>query len=644
MSRIPEDFLYDLLPAFYRELDRPLGEPLRALMSTLQGEYAEIHDNVEDLYRNWFIETSDRWVVPYLGELLGVEGLDGGQRDLPTARRRVADALALRRRKGTRVAVERGVAIASGWPVQLRPQSDPGEVAVFEARVWRLRAFPVVAGDAGRAGSGLFTFHPLGVDGQLFQQPRAPQLSASPIREDDLPVPLSSKTLALEIEALRRGEPPATHFLEPPAAFTIFDPATGEPIPPAALEIADLEGPVPVVHGDDQISASGHRESHPILAFVDPEHGRLAFPGDVPPEASVRVSYSYGSSADLGGGPYRTESSSILDGDIWRGVLSQREGRFPAGLGRFSNAAAALRAWRASGHRRAVLWLEGDSTFHLENGHLEIALESGEDFAIEAEPGTRPAVVGDLRLSATGRGARARLEGFWLGGAVQVYGAIDLELRHVTLQPGARSVGSLVVGRAVGSTDSGVVASPRVRLTGCITGPVYDLSGACRLTVEDSIIDGAGGPALLAASKTPRFTATLARTTVLGSSGVGVLELAEDTLFTAPVTVHRTDVGEVRYCYLPTGSRVPTTSHCVTGDGGEEAVASGPAFTSRRYGDPGYAQLGAGTPEEILVGSSRGSEMGGFELLRNPDRRQAMLEALEEFMPWGTSARLVLAT
>ena len=48
------------------------GEPLRALLAVIEGELERIEADTAVLYDNWFIETCDEWVVPYIGDLLGV--------------------------------------------------------------------------------------------------------------------------------------------------------------------------------------------------------------------------------------------------------------------------------------------------------------------------------------------------------------------------------------------------------------------------------------------------------------------------------------------------------------------------------------------------------------------------------------------
>ena len=72
MSLYQPERLYQLLPAFYRVRDADQGEPLRALLAVIEGELERVEADTAVLYDNWFIETCDEWVVPYIGDLLGV--------------------------------------------------------------------------------------------------------------------------------------------------------------------------------------------------------------------------------------------------------------------------------------------------------------------------------------------------------------------------------------------------------------------------------------------------------------------------------------------------------------------------------------------------------------------------------------------
>jgi hypothetical protein len=67
----PRDRLFTLLPAIYRERDATLGDPLRALLRIVQAQSDLVAADVRQLWDDFFIETCEPWVIPYLGDLVG---------------------------------------------------------------------------------------------------------------------------------------------------------------------------------------------------------------------------------------------------------------------------------------------------------------------------------------------------------------------------------------------------------------------------------------------------------------------------------------------------------------------------------------------------------------------------------------------
>lgn len=65
------DRLYELLPAIYRMRDAEQGEPLKALLRVMTEQVDVVEGNIAQLYENWFIETCEDWVVPYIADLIG---------------------------------------------------------------------------------------------------------------------------------------------------------------------------------------------------------------------------------------------------------------------------------------------------------------------------------------------------------------------------------------------------------------------------------------------------------------------------------------------------------------------------------------------------------------------------------------------
>ncbi len=116
-QRVP---LYDRLPEIYRIRDQEQAPPgqLRAYLSLVEEAFGEIHKNIEALYHDLFIETCDDWVIPYIGDLLGVTPLKG---EAWTLRADVADTIALRRRKGTLASIERLTYNLTQWGVHFEP-------------------------------------------------------------------------------------------------------------------------------------------------------------------------------------------------------------------------------------------------------------------------------------------------------------------------------------------------------------------------------------------------------------------------------------------------------------------------------------------------------------------------------------------
>ncbi len=96
-KRVP---LYERLPEIYRIKDAEQEPPfqLKHYLALVENIFGAVHENIESLYENLFIETCENWVVPYIGDLLGTTRLDG---DPWTQRADVAGTIAFHRRKGT---------------------------------------------------------------------------------------------------------------------------------------------------------------------------------------------------------------------------------------------------------------------------------------------------------------------------------------------------------------------------------------------------------------------------------------------------------------------------------------------------------------------------------------------------------------
>lgn len=261
---ITSEGLYELLPVILRQRDAERGEPLRALFRVLAREGKIVEDDLDRLHDNLFIETCDEWVVPYLGDLLGVRGLNDTGAAGFSQRARVANTLAYRRRKGTAAMLEQLAYDTTGWRARateffellattqwlnhLRlhslhiPDVRRGEAldrlggAFEETRhfvdvrriasdrgrynlpnlglyLWRLQSdylrdvtAPAAADGGGVAARGRFFVHPLRIDAPLFNRPQTETEITTLATEHNVPGALRRRALDAEVEARRLAQ------------------------------------------------------------------------------------------------------------------------------------------------------------------------------------------------------------------------------------------------------------------------------------------------------------------------------------------------------------------------------------------------------------------------------------------------------
>lgn len=144
-STLPNDKLFQLLPAWLRELDGPDRRdaddppgPLQALLRVIEAQADAMDDDIAQLLNDAFIETCEPWAIPYIGDLVGTTPLfdESRVRDGDTAaelfpdltgpslrpliglgnRADVAKTIYFRRRKGTLPMLEELARDVTGWP------------------------------------------------------------------------------------------------------------------------------------------------------------------------------------------------------------------------------------------------------------------------------------------------------------------------------------------------------------------------------------------------------------------------------------------------------------------------------------------------------------------------------------------------
>jgi hypothetical protein len=67
-------------------------------------------------------------------------------------------------------------------------------------------------------------------------------------------------------------------------------------------------------------------------------------------------------------------------------------------------------------------------------------------------------------------------------------------------------------------------------------------------------------------------------------------------------------------------------------------------FASRRFGDPGYAQLSETAPVEIVRGGENRSEIGAFNRELASIKLDDLKAKVNEFMPFGLIAQYIIET
>lgn len=630
MSSYNAENLYQLLPALYRQRDAEQGFPLRALVEILAEQAQVVERDILQLYDNWFVETCEPWVVPYLADLVGIAGLSGEE----LRRAEVANTLEYRQRKGTPAVLEQLARDATGWPARAVPffervaatqhadhvrpnrrtldlrrtselQTLGGafDVSMRTAEVrragvnlpnvgihlWRLAAYPLVrVQPSAAAGDGRsFTFDSIGRDQQLFH---------APATETDVPGPITRRSLAASIDML----------YGPGRSLEIWD-GNGDPVPSGDLAVCDLSN-------FDRALPAGK-------VAVDPVLGRIRLASAQAP-GMVRVSYHYGFSADLGGGAYEREASFPRIA----GETTLRVG----GPGGFATIGEALAHWGGNGS--AIIEI-ADSRTYAEDPSIRVP--AGARLEIRAANEERPT----LRLSRTltiqgDERSRFEINGLLIaGGLLRTAGSLQaLAIRHATLVPGTLSLNV--------ESPTTEVTIERSILGEVRTGPNV------RVAVSDSILDAGSQTALV-------FTGgplTLARATLIGRVQAAAMPRADDVLFLAAgfgnrITVDSRHEGIVRFSYVPLGSLTPHRYRCQpVARTFDRAVGVTPRFTSLTWGHPGYCQLVASTPDEIRRGAGDGSEMGAFASLRQPLREEYLRGRLEDHLPAGLEAEILFMT
>jgi hypothetical protein len=615
-----KDRLFNLMPVVYRERDEQEGYPLRDLLSLVTEQADIVNSDIQLLWDNFFIETCERWAIPYIGDLVSNNLLNDAQnlkapdtaRELfpdlkgpnlrPTnairTRADVAKTIYYRRRKGTLPMLEELARDVTGWASHA--------VEFFELLIWnqnlnhlrlhstgcpdirdpekidRLNtAFDFMshtvdvrypAQDEGwynirNIGFFLWRLKAFQIVNSVARQGTQPwQFYFSPLGN---PAPLFSRFRREGDEAGLATEfhvpgpiRPAAFFKDPDQFYGLTNSDSlviirdGVPVPLAQIRCRNLEA---------WSQPSGNNVG------VDVRTGRIAFGPGFVPATGVDVNYHYGFSGDVGGGPYQ-RAKWLIDDKLNTSPLrlSVLEGAPPP---RFPSLNNAINEWINQGRPNAVITIDDNRSYPL-NTPLDLA--NDRFLVIQANDGVRPHIQPqgrELQITGNHAGAQLTLSGLLFEGGIHVTGEMQrLRLLHTTLVPGrglnedgtpATPDPSVVVERVDGAGQT-INASFRLQVAFSITGPLRLPNQADSLVLLDSIVDGLDGTAISATgtNNEPGPPGTLERVTILGLSFFRKLPLASEVIFSGRVFVDQTQEGCVRFSFVSLDSETPRRHRC----------------------------------------------------------------------------------
>jgi hypothetical protein len=475
------DYLYNLLPVIYRQRDAEKDYALRDLLRIITEQANIVESDISQLYENWFIETCQDWVVPYIGDLIAYKPVHeagepgdinthkGQQRNkILIPRRELANTIRYRQRKGTLALLELLANDVTGWSaravefykllgwtqhlnhlhlsqgrkVDLR-QSDalerlnsPFNEIAHTVDIRRIQS-PNDQGRYNILNVGIFiwrlkTYSVTKTPAYCLEEVRPNCYTFSVLGNDtplyNLPHPETEPThIAEEINLpvpLRRRvlEIDKHKYIETGESLYYGENKSFQIFLGTPAGTPFNLRPIP----DDKIIPADLNEWQyqppPDMVAVDPVLGRIIFPSRQLPKGGVWVSYQYAFSADTGGGEYNRTLLQPTTYTLYR-VGKQEE--FTTINGAFNDWQLAYQANpNETKYRQAVIEIT-DSGVYTER--FDLYLQPNQNLQIRAANSKRPVI------------------------RLLDYQAETTDSLHVTLQSGSRFTldGLLIVGRGV---------------------------------------------------------------------------------------------------------------------------------------------------------------------------------------------------
>lgn len=481
------DRLYELLPAIHHIRDAEQGEPLKALLRVIAEQVNLVEEDIARLYDNWFIETCEDWVVPYIADLVGYRQIhDAGEpgdirseqgrarNKILIPRREVANTIRYRQRKGTLALLELLANDVAGWPARaveyykllgwtqalnhLRPERgqtvdvrNGDAVELLDGPFDELAHTVDVRRIHSRRTQGRYNIPSVGLFVWRLKAYSVTQTPAFCV-EGSSPHGYTFSVLGNDAPIFLKPEPEAdsTHIAD---EFNLPVPIRRRLLEKKKDRLYGGKKSFFIWKGVKQRGKDIVPEplKEKIVAAdltdwtylprkgtvaVDPVLGRIAFPTQHAPKNGVWVSYCYGFSADIGGGEYDRALSQPAKSEFYR-----------IGQGStFDTIGKAIEKWSNDEKPHAVIEID-DNRVYAEPVYIEFR-EGHESLQLRAANGRRPVIrllnwqtnQPDAMVVTGSAGSRSRftLDGLMVTGQrVQVAGDLrKVTVRHSTLVPG----------------------------------------------------------------------------------------------------------------------------------------------------------------------------------------------------------------
>ncbi len=623
MTRYTKEKLYELLPNIYRQSDKESGGSLEALIDIVAKQIEIIEDDIDGLYDNWFIETCDEWVVPYIADLGGAKGAHASGDNSVSQRPMIANTINYRRRKGTVGGLEQMAHDVTGWSAKVveffqllnttqninhvrlgvssftpdlrdmdslellgSPLDNISHIAEIRSIkhnqghynlrniglfLWRLQPYPVKNTPAFNHNKGRFSFNRLGYDVPLFNNPDQETSFNVTAGELHIPSPIRKNALRDNLGG---------YYAEDDSKSI-------------RIEVNDS-----VVNANDIVVADLRHWKHPkhegYVAALDPVLGRILFASSFDHNERVYVSYYYGFSAPLGGGFYtRPMSASDIESankisDTTNYYISKRIGPLATTINNriqdgtneknifYLSINDALSRWDCDGKPNAIFEIIDSEEY---DEDLKFATER--NLEIRSAPNQNPLLRGCIDIEGHS-GASITMDGLLLDTRKEQKRELininkgllsSLTIRHCTLLP--RRTASIELDGASAGGEDGRNNELTITLDHTISGRINIINSEAKLKVLDSIIDrkqlthhtsDAGKKEIFDPIKDNALNcyriAEIQNSTIFGKTHSTILDLASNSIFTDIVIVERHQMGCIRYCYIPRGSQVPPIYHC----------------------------------------------------------------------------------